>query len=110
GIVSLGATDGVQSIGLSIAAAGLGTYSMTPIDPTKPPDHLMIASGLVNLIPTSAAVWTASLATPDSSGTLTLTGLSATGVAGTFTFTAVATGGGAAGTKVVTNGVFTITF
>src|ERR1043166_9561712 len=51
GIVSLGATDGTQSIGLSINSKGLGDYTMTPIDPLNPPSDLRLAAGLVNLIP-----------------------------------------------------------
>lgn len=111
GIVSLGASDGQQSVGLSITAAGLGTYTMTPLDPkTPPPPDLKFASGLVILLPTSGATWVASPGTPGSSGTLTLTGLTTTGVAGTFSFTAAATAGGAAGMKIVSNGGFNITF
>jgi hypothetical protein len=111
GIISLGATDGAQSIGLSVTFLGLGDYTMTPLDPTNPPKQLMLASGLVNLVPTSAASWTANSGTPGSSGTLTLTSSTTTAVTGTFSFTAVATPGtGAAGTKVVTNGGFNITF
>jgi hypothetical protein len=112
GIISLGATDGAQTIGLSVTYLGLGDYTMTPIDPTNPPKQLMLASGLVNLLPnTSAASWTANSGTPNSSGTLTLTGFTTTAVTGTFSFTAVATPGtGATGTKAVTNGGFNITF
>jgi hypothetical protein len=110
-IFSLGATDGVQTIGLGLSFVGFGDYTMTPIDPKNPPQSLMLANGLVNLLPTSAQSWTANSGTPDSSGTLTLTGISATGATGTFSFTAVATSGtGAAGTKVVTNGGFNVTF
>jgi hypothetical protein len=111
GIFSLGATDGVQTIGLGLSFVGFGDYTMTPIDPKNPPQSLMLANGLVNLLPTSAASWSAGSGTADSSGTLTLTGLTATGATGTFSFTAVATSGtGASGTKVVTNGGFNITF
>ena len=111
GVISLGATDGAQSIGLSITFKGLGDYTMTPLDPLNPPNQLMLASGLVNLLPTSAASWTANSGTPGSSGTLTLTGFTTTAVAGTFSFIAVATAGtGATGTKVVTSGGFNITF
>jgi hypothetical protein len=113
-ILSLGATDGTQSIGLSVSYVGLGEYSMTPLDPLNPPKQLMIASGTVNLIPQSSASWVASSATPNSSGTLNLTAFSSSGgfnVGGTFTFTAKpVTGTGAAGDKVVTNGGFTVTF
>lgn len=111
GIFSLGATDGVQTIGLGLSFVGFGDYTMTPIDPKNPPQTLMLANGGVNLLPASAASWSANSGTPDSSGTLTLTGLTATGATGTFSFTAVATSGtGASGTKVVTNGGFNITF
>jgi hypothetical protein len=44
------------------------------------------------------------------SGTITVTTLSATRVAGTFSFTLVALSGGATGTKTVTNGTFDIEF
>jgi Family of unknown function (DUF6252) len=111
GIVSLGATDGTQSIGLGLTTGGLGTYTMTPFDPLNPSPNTLIANGLVDLLPASPASWSANSGTPGSSGTLTLTALSAIGVTGTFSFTAVATPGtGASGSKIVTNGVFNITF
>jgi len=111
-VISIGATDGNQTLGFSISANGLGAYSMSPIDPLNPPQTLRLATALVTLLPaTNSASWTASAATPNSSGTLTLTGLTSTGVAGTFSFTAVATPGTpASGTKVVSNGVMNITF
>ena len=46
----------------------------------------------------------------NSSGSVTLTTLTATRAVGTFTFTAAALAGGATGTKVVTSGVFDVTF
>ena len=110
-IFSLGATDGTQTIGLGLSFVGFGDYSMTPIDPQNPPHSLMLANGLVNLLPNAAAAWSASVATPDSSGILTLTGISATGATGTFSFTGVAVSGtGASGIKTVTNGGFNVTF
>ena len=44
------------------------------------------------------------------SGTLTVTAIDATHVAGTFAFTAVAGGGGSGGPRQVTNGQFDIKF
>ena len=114
GILALGATDGKQNIGLSVSYVGLGEYTMTPLDPLNPPKTLMLASGLVNLVPASAASWVASSATPNSSGTLTLSVFSSSGsitVGGAFTFTAEAVPGtGAGGEKIVQNGGFNITF
>jgi hypothetical protein len=46
----------------------------------------------------------------NSSGSVTLTTLTATRAVGTFTFNAAALAGGATGTKVVTSGVFDVTF
>ena len=110
-IFSLGATDGKQTIGLGLSFVGFSDNSMTPIDPQNPPHSLMLANGLVNLLPNAAAAWSASVATPDSSGILTLTGISATGATGTFSFTGVAVAGtGATGIKTVTNGGFNVTF
>jgi hypothetical protein len=43
-------------------------------------------------------------------GSVTLTTLTANHIVGTFAFSAVASGGGATGTSVVTNGQFDITF
>ena len=53
--------------------------------------------------------WNAAFGT-GGSGTITVTTLSATRVAGTFSFVAVALAGGATGTKTVTNGSFDIEF
>jgi hypothetical protein len=44
------------------------------------------------------------------SGSVVITSLSSTGAAGTFSFTGVAAGGGATGTKAVTSGQFNVTF
>jgi hypothetical protein len=61
---------------------------------------------------TSGQIWTAGAATSaGSSGTLTLSTLTATGASGTFSFTAVALSPtGASGTRVVTNGKFNVKF
>ena len=45
-----------------------------------------------------------------SSGTITLTTLTTTGASGTFSFNLLPLGAPATGTKVVTNGVFNVTF
>jgi hypothetical protein len=53
--------------------------------------------------------WTAAFGT-GGSGTITVTTLSATRVAGTFSFVAPAISGGATGNKTVTNGTFDVAF
>jgi hypothetical protein len=111
GVVSLSGNDGTQQVALALTPAGLGTYTMTPLDPTQPPpDDLKSANAGVTLLPTSTASRTASMGTPNSSGTLTVTALSAAGVAGSFSFTAVATPKTpATGVKVV-SGSFNVSF
>jgi len=99
--LAIGATDGTQSVGVGAISTGPATLNMNNGG----------ANGLVNLLPTSGASWTANAGTVGSSGTLTLTRLDSTGAAGTFSFTAIATAGtGATGTKVVTAGTFSVTF
>lgn len=58
---------------------------------------------------TGGKTWTATFGT-GGSGTITVTALDASHVAGTFSFTAPGLSGGATGTKTVTNGTFDIDF
>ncbi len=101
-ILSLGATDGSQSIGLGAIATGPGTYSMST----------GAANATINLLPaTNPSAWWANAAAVGSSGTLTVTRLDTIGAVGTFSFTAVPTPGtGSTGNKTVTNGTFSVTF
>jgi Family of unknown function (DUF6252) len=86
------------SVSLGFAASKPGTYSL----------------GFGNSVAGNAIVtrggksWGSSL--QGGTGSVTLTTLTANHVAGTFSFTGVASGGGATGTTVVTNGKFDITF
>jgi hypothetical protein len=76
-----------------------GTYPLG-VNPT-------VFGGVAQLA-TTGGVWV----TPASgaAGTVTITTLTPTRIAGTFEFTAVGTYGGATGTKTVTNGLFDLTF
>lgn len=65
--------------------------------------HLTTRMGMV-----TTGTWSALLT--QGSGTLTVASFSATGASGTFSFTALPTGAGATGSKVVTNGAFNVTF
>jgi hypothetical protein len=75
--------------------AGPGTYTLGVDGVTTYGGFAGISAGGTWLTPFSGAA-----------GTITITTLTTTRIAGTFSFTATASGGGATGTKVVTNGVF----
>ena len=100
-ILSVGAADGsnpIQSIGFAVTPAAVGTYSLA----TGP------SNALVQIL-TQNALWQASIL--GGSGTITISTLTSTGVSGTFAFTAVPSQGTTAtGNRVVTDGVFNLTF
>jgi hypothetical protein len=104
---------GTQSKGTMSAVINGTAWSTTCVTTASGPGTFSMSSGaanaLVNLLPASAAAWTANVT--GGSGTITLTALSQTGASGTFSFTAVPLAGtGATGNKVVTGGVFSVTF
>ena len=85
-------------LGFGFLDAGVGTYSIGDLTPTN-----------ATVLDGTGKVWTAGAI--GGSGTLTVTALDATHVAGTFAYSAVASAGsGATGTKAVTQGVFDVTF
>ncbi len=93
GVIGVGGTDATQTIAFALAANVPGTYVLGPLNPAN-----------CELTTTGGVVWTA--AGNVGSGTITITSLTATDVAGTFSFTLVRAGGGAS--KTVTNGAFDI--
>jgi hypothetical protein len=98
GIIAIAGNDGTQTLGFGLAANGTGTYTIGPLSPTN---GLLIQSG--------GAAWTANLSR--GSGTVTVTSLTAAAVAGTFSFTLVASPGTPANAnKVISDGVFNIRF
>lgn len=107
------------------ASAGVGTYTMGGIQPVGSNPYIVslslyniggtgtyplgtgstVAGGAASVID-GQATWITPLSGAD--GTLTITTLTTTHIAGTFSFTVTALGGGAAGTKMVTGGEFSL--
>lgn len=85
-------------LGFGFVDAGVGSYPIGGLTPTN-----------ASVLDGTGKVWTAGAI--GGSGTLTVTALDATHVAGTFAYSAVASAGsGATGTKAVTQGVFDVRF
>lgn len=97
-IISLaGANGGGKTIiAFAWVDAGLGTYTVSGTSPAN--------ASLTD----NQQHWIADIV--GGSGAITVTALDATHVAGTFQFTMTASGGGATGTRNVTNGQFDIKF
>lgn len=97
-ILGIAGTDAAgRSVGFGAAVSAPGTFTIAVTSP---------ANGLVN---EAGKAWQA--AGSVGSGTITITAISATGAKGTFQFTAAPVAGtGATGNKVVTEGVFDVTF
>jgi hypothetical protein len=103
GILSIAGGDNRQLLSFAVTAnRGSGTYTTGVIDPNN-----VVVSTLSNV--GGAAAW---LSGPTfGSGSVTITSLTSTSAAGTFTLTLAPTAGtGATGNKVITNGVFNVTF
>jgi hypothetical protein len=97
-IVALsGADANSTAIGMGFVDTGVGTYTISATSPTN-----------ADLIESGGHAWAASAI--GGSGTLTVTTLDATHIVGTFTFSMVASSGGATGTKSVTQGAFDVKF
>lgn len=98
-IIGIGAADASQvGIGIGFVDAGTGTYVIDATSAT----NALVSEG--------AQTWTAS-AGNGGTGTITVTTLTSTRIAGTFSFTAPAlTGTPTPATRVVTNGVFDLSF
>ena len=93
-----GADSHGTGLGFAFVDAGVGTYAIGGLTPTN-----------ATVLDGTGKVWTAGATA--GSGTLTVTALDATHVAGTFAYSAVASPGtGASGTKEVTQGVFDVRF
>src|SRR5690606_14668206 len=91
-----GSNQGQRTIGFAFVSAGTGTYEIGPGAPTNA------------LLTEGSAQWHA--AAGQGSGTITVPTLTAERIAGTFEFTAEPAGGGATGTRVVTQGTFDVEF
>jgi len=93
-----GADSHGLGLGFAFQDAGVGTYQIGGLTPTN-----------ATVLDGTGKVWMASAI--GGSGTLTVTALDATHVAGTFAYSAVASAqSGATGTKAVTQGVFDVNF
>lgn len=91
------------SLGFSVAYTGLGSYTVGVNNFNNSFTAFYVLQG--------AESWSASQTQSGSSGTIEFTVLTANRATGSFSFVAVpAAGTGATGTKVVTNGVFDVTF
>src|SRR5690606_39515449 len=96
-VVAVSGSDQAQrTIAFAFVSAGTGTYEIGPGAPT----NALFSQG--------SAQWQA--AGGQGSGTITVTTLTAERIAGTFEFTAEPAGGGATGTRVVTQGTFDVEF
>jgi hypothetical protein len=97
-VLTIGGLSGSTSINLTVPnVTTTGTLSL--------------ASGQAGIaeVDVNAQNWSTSVT--GGTGSITVTSISSTQASGTFTFSAPATvGSGATGTKVVTNGVFTVAF
>ncbi len=92
-----GANLQLGTIGVGVIASGPGTYAIG----VGGPGNASVSIG--------GQAWSAAIT--GGSGSVTITSLTSTGAQGTFQFTAVpATGTGASGNKVVTEGTFDVTF
>lgn len=99
-IVSIAGASTTYVISFGIGTAGVaGVY---PLSYQNPTGSIAIASNV------SGGGWATSKA--GGAGTITLTALTATRVAGTFVFDAPAVSGNATGTLHVTNGKFDVTY
>ena len=93
-----GANSAGTGLGFAFADAGVGSYPIGGLNATN-----------ATVLESSGKVWVANVT--GGSGTLTITALDGTHVAGTFVYSAVASPNtGATGTKAVTEGVFDVKF
>jgi hypothetical protein len=80
---------------------GPGTYPLGV-------DGVSVIGGFAGIAASNGGVWVTPIS--GAAGTITITALTTTHIAGTFEFTAIGSGGGATGTRAVTNGAFDIPF
>jgi len=88
-----------------VVSFGTGTANVAGVFPLT---YLNPSGALAIVSNTSGASWSTAL--PGGTGTLTITALTATRVAGTFVFDAPSASGSGNGTLHVTNGKFDVTF
>jgi len=98
-----GVTGGANNTVNIVVPAATGTYSIA----SAPANANYVMSYNVNASSTSATVYAASNVIGSGSGTVVVSGFSATEVSGTFSFTANNASGGT-DSKVITNGKFTV--
>lgn len=99
-ILSVGAANATSTVAFAVQNPSVGTF---------PINGQSFHNAQVTLIPSgSTAAWVASAA--GGTGTIIITTLTSTTVAGSFSFTAVPTSSPATGNKVVTDGLFNLTF
>ena len=77
--------------------SGPGTYPLGT-------DAVSVYGGFAGVVAANGQQWTTPLT--GAAGTITVTALTTTRIAGSFNFSAAASGGGATGTRTVTNGTF----
>jgi hypothetical protein len=97
-------TGGGQGSSVSFAInniIGTGTYPLGV-------DAVSVHGGFASITSGAGGVWMTPLS--GAAGTINITALTTTRIAGTFSFTATGSGGGATGTRTVTNGVFDAPF
>jgi hypothetical protein len=103
---------GVQTTGGALVLAGTDAGGQTTVGVTTfgtVGTNSVTAGGVViGQLRTPAGTWQATGGA--GSGTVTVTSYTATGAAGTFSFTLPALTGGATGTRTITNGIFSVTF
>lgn len=96
-------------------AGGLGSTLSLTINNIRGPgtyplgvDAVTVAGGFAGITAGTGGVWTTPLS--GAAGSITITALTPTRIAGNFNYTATASSGGATGSRVVTNGVFDAPF
>jgi hypothetical protein len=102
GLLAAGGGDANYSLAFALFASNTGSY-------TIPGNGVNLGKNAILSSARSAASWSASQA--GGSGTVTVTSLTSTTVAGTFSFTVIPTAGtGATGNHSITNGTFLVRF
>ncbi len=95
-LTSTGALGGSMSFTIN-NISGIGTYPLGV-------DAVSVYGGFAGITSATGGVWTTPIS--GAAGTITITALTATRIAATFSFTAAPSSGGATGSRVVTSGVF----
>jgi uncharacterized protein DUF6252 len=109
-------SGGYTIIGTQLSSTGTltGTITLTVNNISGPGtyplgvDAVSVYGGFAGITSTPGGTWITPIS--GAAGTVTITALTATRIAGTFSFNATPSSGGATGTRVVTNGVFDAPF